>query len=226
MTDEQLATAKERGWRELAQIDAALADGEIDEAGWHEAVRAIIEPAYLVAQSPQGGSGSSRDAAGWEHARSLILDACERPGDFLDVGCANGLLMESLHAWSEGDIEPYGVDISPALADLARRRHPRWAERIWAANAFGWDPGRRFDYVRTGLDYVPEQRRADYLAHLSGLVAPGGRLIVGVHNEERDRDDIGAWLSGAGYRILGRSEREHDHPELAYRVWWAEPAGP
>jgi hypothetical protein len=28
-------------------------------------------------------------------------------------------------------VEPYGVDISPALAELARRRLPRWADRIW-----------------------------------------------------------------------------------------------
>ncbi|WP_164084423.1 hypothetical protein, partial [Stenotrophomonas maltophilia] len=56
----------ERGWRELAVIDAALERGEIDEEGWHAAVLAIIEPAYLGATTPQGQSGQSGDAAGWE----------------------------------------------------------------------------------------------------------------------------------------------------------------
>jgi hypothetical protein len=54
------------------------------------------------------------------------------------VGCANGLLMESVAAWCAERglaVEPYGVDISPALAELARRRLPRWDGRIWTGNA-------------------------------------------------------------------------------------------
>jgi hypothetical protein len=42
--------------------------------------------------------------------------------------------MESVAAWCAERglaIEPYGVDISPALAELARRRLPQWADRIW-----------------------------------------------------------------------------------------------
>jgi hypothetical protein len=36
--------------------------------------------------------------------------------------------------------EPYGVDISPALAELARRRLPQWHGRIWIGNADEWRP--------------------------------------------------------------------------------------
>lgn len=43
---------KERAWREAAAIDAALADGRIDEAGWHRAMAAIATPAYLAADNP------------------------------------------------------------------------------------------------------------------------------------------------------------------------------
>ena len=54
-------------------------------------------------------------------------------------------------------IEPYGVDISPALAELARRRLPQWADRIWVGNAVNWRPpgAMRFDYVHILLDCVP-----------------------------------------------------------------------
>lgn len=61
--------------------------------------------------------------------------ALDRSGTFLDVGCANGLLMSSVAKWSADRglaVEPYGVEISPRLADLARRRYPKWRERIWA----------------------------------------------------------------------------------------------
>ena len=52
--DESLARNKERGWRELGVIDAALLRGEIDEDGWHARVLDVIEPAYLAAETPQG----------------------------------------------------------------------------------------------------------------------------------------------------------------------------
>jgi len=60
-------------------------------------------------------------------------------------------------------VEPYGVDISPALAELARQRLPQWADRIWIGNAVDWQPpaGLRFDYVHILLDSVPRSRRAD-----------------------------------------------------------------
>ena len=61
--------------------------------------------------------------------------------------------MESMAAWA--GVEPYGLEISPELAELARRRLPQWADRIWVGNAPTWTPPRRFDVVRTGLDYVP-----------------------------------------------------------------------
>ena len=101
--DESLARNKERGWRELGVIDEALLRGEIDEDGWHARVLDVIEPAYLAAETPQGQSGRSGDAAGWEHARRLLLDAVPDGSDVLDVGCANGLLMESLVAWAAED---------------------------------------------------------------------------------------------------------------------------
>ena len=38
--DPVLEALKDRGWREIAEIDRALAAGEIDENGWHEAIAA------------------------------------------------------------------------------------------------------------------------------------------------------------------------------------------
>ena len=61
-------------------------------------------------------------------------------------------MMETLTAWCrERDhiIEPYGLDISPELADLARGRLPHWADRIFAGNAIDCVPPHRFDFVRT-----------------------------------------------------------------------------
>ena len=220
--DDELRSAKERGWRDLAEIDAALERGEIDETGWHARTTALIEGAYLSAETPQGQSGHSGDDERWEQARRLVLDACDRPGSFLDVGCANGLLMESVARWSEGALEPYGVEISASLADLARRRCPQWANRIWTANAGVWRPPRRFTYVRTGLDYVPARQVAKYVAHLLSFLEPGGRLVVGTVNEETDVAETADRLRGWGFEVAGTSDRPHRHPRLSYRVLWLE----
>jgi hypothetical protein len=37
--------------------------------------------------------------------------------------------------WARHDIEPYGPELTPALAELARRRLPEWADRIFVGNA-------------------------------------------------------------------------------------------
>jgi hypothetical protein len=215
--DEELEAAKEGAWREISAIDAAYAAGELDDAGWHEAMAALVVPAYLSAATPQGGSGSSRDAAGWEYARSLLADAVEPGQSFLDVGCANGHLMESMATWA--GVEPYGLEISAELAELARRRLPQWADRIWVDNAIDWTPPRRFDVIRTGLDYVPAPRQRELVEHLLGFC---DRLVVGVNNEERGtpglEEEVGSW----GFEIAGRSERPHPHPRLAYRAYWID----
>ena len=113
------------------------------------------------------------------------------------------------------------MGVSPALADLARRRYPQWAERIWTANALHWRPDRGFDVVRTGLENVPPHRRRDYVAHLlEHVVAPGGRLVIGVFTEERDGDATERQLSDWGYAVAGRTARLHRHPALAYKAVW------
>jgi len=167
--------------RSFAEIDAALASGERAESAWYDQVRDLIERAYLATDDPQTQSGLGGDAAHWARRRRVLVEAIDRDGTILDVGCANGLLMETLVAWA-GErgyrLEPYGLDISPRLAALARARLPQWAERIFVGNVVDWEPPRRFDYAFTGLEYVPAARQPDLVARLrSRIVAPGGRLV-------------------------------------------------
>jgi len=152
----------------------------------------VYEAHYLAAGTPQGGSGHSGDAAAWEAARRPIAEAVDRDGAFLDVGCANGLLLESLVRWSRHRIEPYGLDFAPGLVAEARRRLPHWADRFFVGDARTWEPPRRFDFVRTELVYADDPR--SYAARLlDRYLAPGGRLIVCGYGGDEVRAPLRAW---------------------------------
>jgi SAM-dependent methyltransferase len=227
VASDDLAARKNRAWREVAAIDAALADARIDEAGWFAAMQALITPAYLAAGTPRGQSGHSGDPARWRAARELVCDALDRDGSFLDVGCANGHLMESVRGWAAERghaIEPFGLDIAPELAALARRRLPRWRDRIWLGNALDWCPPRAFTLVRTGLDCVPPARRGDMLRHLLAE-AVEHRLIVGPATEEVDGGEILPALAALGFSSPGIAERAYDDPRLVRRVAWVDQPG-
>ncbi len=117
-------------------------------------------------------------------------------------------------------VEPYGLDISAELAALARSRLPSWADRIYAGNALTWEAPHRFTYVRTGLEYVPSNRRHELVARLLGFCE---RLIVGVFNEhETERtteDELVSW----GIAVAGRSVRANRRkPGMEYRVLWVD----
>src|SRR5262249_7558245 len=134
-------------------------------------------------------------------ARSHVVDAIDHDGTFLDVGCASGYLMECIVRWSSRRVEPYGLEIAPELAALARRRLPRWADRIFVGNALTWTTPHRFDFVRTGLEYVPPPRRRDLVAQLLGFC---DRLVVGSFNEEVEERTLERAVESWGFAIAGR----------------------
>lgn len=185
--------------------DAARSYADEDDAGYFADTVRLLEPAYLRATTDEGGSGFSGTPEQWRARRQNVLAGIDTDGTFLDLGCANGLLMESVRGWAAERgiaIEPYGVDLAPGLVALARRRLPRWADRIAVGNALTWQPadGRRFRYVHLLLDVVPAARRGDLVRHALSLVEPGGRLLVSVYlNEGSTEPPVDAQL-----RALGR----------------------
>ncbi len=210
-------------------IQADWAAGRIDAETWHQEVQTLLEEAYLPAESPYGQAGSSGDAEHWERRRRVIADAVHRNGTFLDIGCASGILMETLPAWAAArgfQIEPHGLDISPKLAALARRRLPHWADRIHVGNAATWTPACRYDFVRTELVYVPAGREPALISHLlEHVLAPGGRLLLCVYRPRGQSDaapisdDLRAW----GWTPNGEAVApDHVRGGVATRVVWID----
>jgi 2-polyprenyl-3-methyl-5-hydroxy-6-metoxy-1,4-benzoquinol methylase len=210
------AAGRLRGNPVLAAAVLAAADSyrTQDEQSFYLGTMRTLERAYLRGETPQQGSGFGGDEVAWRQARRHITEAIVTDGTFLDVGCANGLLMESVATWCAErnlTVEPYGVDLSTALTELAARRLPQWADRIWTGNAIDWVPpsGQRFDYVHVMLDSVPAARRADLIRHhLEHTVLPGGgRLLVSDYAASPSAGHPGAAeaLGSLGFRCSGQT---------------------
>ena len=117
-----------------------------------------------------------------ETGRRPIANVIDAEGSFLGPGRANRHLLKCLVEWAPCRIEPYGLDLSPALAKLARRRVPHWADRIFVGNALTWEPPMRFDVVRTALVYVPDDLRQAYLERLLARVGPRPNVNSGPYS--------------------------------------------
>ncbi len=81
-----------------------------------------LEPASLEFDDPLRQSGFSGGRERWVKERSPLIEAIDRSGDFLDVGCANGLLAADVVDWTAQrglEVIPHGVDLGPDLVSLA-----------------------------------------------------------------------------------------------------------
>ena len=203
----------ERGEGAMARLVEAADHARLalTDEQYRQDLQRLLDPSYLRAPTPQGGSGFGGDAEEWRLARSMLCDAIDSDGTFLDVGCANGLLMESIVAWcgEQGvTVEPYGIDISEPLAARARERLPQWADRIWIGDALDWvhPHGTRFDVVHVLLDAVRDERWTDMIDHLlATVVAPGGRLLVSQYNQVAPENHAAAILTRLGYDVAGET---------------------
>ncbi len=149
-----------------------------------------IYSTYLESSQPWRQSGFSGPKERWIACRRPIADCITKSGSFLDIGCANGYLLESVLGWTaERGIktEPYGIDISESLVDAARDRLPEYKENIHLGNGFTWHPKMRFDYVRTELCYVPKDYQKAFLNRLVTLFLKiEGSLLVAEYHSKND----------------------------------------
>ncbi len=155
---------------------------------WFEKVKDVLETSYISHSEPWRQSGFSGPEERWIALRKPVADCIDRSGSFLDIGCANGYLLECCLRWTREAgiaIEPFGLDVSDKLLDLARKRLPDHAANFYSGNAYHWIPPRKFDFVRAELDFVPaeyERRLVDHL--LEHYLTPQGRLLVAHYGED------------------------------------------
>jgi len=218
--------AKNHAYQFVEEQQRALDEGLISEEQWFDNSNRFFTAHYLAADNPRGQSGHSGDEAAYRYTRMMVLEAIHKSGTFLDVGCANGYLVESLQRWLEGSglaVEFYGVDLSAELIELARRRLPHWHDRFHLGNALYWTPALRFDFVYLiGMELVPVGRQKELIDHLwDDYLAPGGRLILGPTTEERESRELEEKVCAWGYKPAGYCEKSHlTHARLSKKLLW------
>ena len=193
----------------------------------------LLEESYLKANASgdlAGGSGSGGGLKRWEQKRRVLTSAFDHDGSWLDVGCANGLLMETLTKWTAEAglrIEAHGLDLSARLVEVARRRLAHWGNRIWTGNVMTWEPQMRFDYVTVIADSVPKAARPDLVERLiTKFLNSTGRLVFSIYlprppeapAELPPASDV---LKRFGYRIKGEAEARIDG-ELKVSAAWLD----
>jgi SAM-dependent methyltransferase len=164
---------------------------------WFDHVRSALEDSYTAYpdSEPWRQSGMSGPESRWIALRKPLVDCLDHSGSFLDVGCANGYLLECLMRWSAERglaIAPYGMDVSARLVDLARLRLPDITDQFFVDNSFDWTSPMHFDYVRTELVYVPADYERTYIERLIGdYLKPDGRLILASYMEGMEHPEQG-----------------------------------
>jgi hypothetical protein len=93
-----------------------------------------------------------------------------------------------------------------------------------------WEPQRRFDFARTELVYVPEERRRAFVARLlERVIAPGGRLVLCSYGSSRRPaplvEPIGDQLRGWGFAVVGEADAaDPENGVLVTRIAWVDVA--
>jgi hypothetical protein len=94
-----------------------------------------FDAAHVAPDDPHAQSGFGGDESRWEAGRRPIVKAIDCDGTFLDVGCANGYLMECVAGWAPHHIEPYGLECAQGehvAALLVDAEHPWRADEAAA----------------------------------------------------------------------------------------------
>ena len=174
-----------------------------------------------------------RDAlAGDPYLRGTLAMFADMIGDgpVVDVGCGPGHVTAQLSGLG---VDAFGVDLSPAMIEIARRDHPGLRFEVGSMTDLDL-PDASVAGLLTwwSLIHVPDEVVPTVFEHFRRVLQPGGRVLLGFHvgNESRLKTEgygghpmrvyvhrrqpgqVAGWLHDAGFTVeaqllLGSDEK-------------------
>lgn len=187
---------------------------------WFTSLKDELETAYVRNEVPWEQSGYYGTEERWIATRKPNADCIDTSGSFLDIGCANGYLLECILRWTSErklTVIPYGIDISVKLIQMAKERLPEYAKNLHAGNGWDWNSPIQYDYVRTELVYVPEHLQKPYLDRiLNTYVKDNGKLLVaeyGLSSRPPNTSYLGNLLRAWDYKLIDQRSGYYEGKE-------------
>nr|WP_202885125.1 class I SAM-dependent methyltransferase [Actinopolymorpha cephalotaxi] len=146
----------------------------------------------------------------------LVHAAGDGPGPVADVGCGPGHVTAHLHSLG---LDAFGLDLSPAMVDVARRGHPGLRFEVGSMTELPLADSSVAGLVAFwSLIHVPDEVVPTVLGHFRRVLRPGGPLLLGFHVGD------GSTLKTQGYG--GHPMRVHVHRRRPEQVTdWLRDAG-
>jgi SAM-dependent methyltransferase len=150
-------------------------------------------------------------------------------GPVADVGCGPGHTTGLLR---ELGVDSFGIDLSPAMIEIARREHPGARFEVGSMTDLDIDDESLAGVIAWwSLINIPDEAVPGVLAEFHRVLRPGGVLAVGFHvgdgREARTRDDqpepvyghlrqpsrVAGWLREAGFTVEAQHLLHPDTPK-------------
>jgi SAM-dependent methyltransferase len=146
-------------------------------------------------------------------------------GRVLDIGCGPGHVGRFL---TDLGLDVIGVDLSPAMIDVARRLNPEMTFEVGDMKRLDHDDGSVAGVVAFySLIHIPRAEAPDVLTEFRRALMPGGKLLIAVHggtgeitsddflgHQTRfaatlfEKDELARLIGDAGFTVDQTAERE------------------
>jgi SAM-dependent methyltransferase len=197
--------------------------------------RAILAAFAECVRNASAGSGTGPGAGGpagpvvGASARSV---AGASAGPVAELGCGPGYVTAHL---ANLGLDIFGIDLSPAMIDIARKSYPDLRFEVGSMNALKIaDASLQGVAAWYSIIHAPPHEVPGYLAEFSRVLAPGGHLVLGYfeadggpiapfdHRVARayrwPTDELAALAGEAGFTEVGRMIREpHENENRKFR---------
>ncbi len=140
-------------------------------------------------------------------------------GPVADVGCGPGRITAHLR---DLGVDAFGIDLSPAMVDVARRDHPGLRFKVGSMTELDLGDSSVAGLLAWySLIHIPDDEVPAVLAHFHRVLRRGGPLLVGFHVGDGHRlktegygghpmrvyvhrrapDRVATWLRDAGFTV-------------------------